>query len=307
MGSLAREIRQLLEENDVCEESEELDIDEIVGWAMEDDDCEEMDEGCGSKHKSDDDDDDEDDEMDEDVDGGSEELDEARRQKKEKDVEIKATMAEVRQVLDKAIPAYEKMFGEGIRPVKPGMHYYRLVKKGGNRFFAAGLSHPEKGYVYQFHIQVWDSGGIIRIIPEVVRSSDLTVMAQGKKKAIQYSHEKIDPAELAKPKTFFGGVKVEDVDGGSEELQESNLVKAYASMDTSERAMFDQLHMMASNEGRFYPNKPKEAVMYSFKEYMKLKSAEIRDDFATIQKHLVRQLQNDWQTVAKENKRKQRG
>lgn len=69
MGSLAKEIRQLLEENDVCEESEELDIDEIVGWAMEDDDCEEMDEGCGSKHNSDDDDEDDedDDEMDEDV------------------------------------------------------------------------------------------------------------------------------------------------------------------------------------------------------------------------------------------------
>jgi hypothetical protein len=180
MGSLAREIRQLLEENDVCEESEELDIDEIVGWAMEDDDCEEMDEGCGSKHKSDDDDDDDedDDEMDEDV--HDDDLDEAfayqamkKKMAPSRDDELKRDSKAKKAERSKKIKALAKKSKLG-----PGkkMVFGRVVNVGEDINILEGMSAEAR----ELQIFIQNDGQLYRQQHLPIIKNAMTKHGQGK-------------------------------------------------------------------------------------------------------------------------------
>jgi len=207
MGSLAKEIRQLLEENDVCEESEELDIDEIVGWAMEDDDCEEMDEGCGSKHKSDDDDDDDDDEMDEDVWGISEE-------------KMKNMAGLSFEIIDmrgkKGFPEDDKGLVYAHRTNEPLKDKYTGIAKNWKRTFAIRTdASGRKGW----RVDLMGSFGGPAEAIEGLRGYYKTPMAAAKKLAAYLKS------------VYQKGVYLEsmDVDGGSEELDEAqNAMKMHA-------------------------------------------------------------------------------
>lgn len=230
MGSLAKEIRQLLEENDVCEESEELDIDEIVGWAMEDDDCEEMDEGCGSKHKFDDDDEDDedDDEMDEDV----------REISEEKMKNMAGLSFEIIDMRgEKGFPEDDKGLVYAHRTNEPLKDKYTGIAKNWKRTFAIRTdASGRKGW----RVDLMGSFGGPAEAIEGLRGYYKTPMAAAKKLAAYLKS------------VYQKGVYLEsmDVDGGSEELDEAkNAMKMHASRlakMTDENAHSEALVYLAS-------------------------------------------------------------
>ena len=204
MESLAKQIKQLLEET---EASEEINVDEIADWAMEDEecddideDCEEMDEGCGSKHKSDDDDDDDDDdEMDEDVQGISEE-------KMKNMAGLNFEIIDMRG--EKGFPEDDKGLVYAHRTNEPLNDKYTGIAKNWKRTFAIRTdASGRKGW----RIDLMGAFGGPAEAIEGLRGYYKTPMAAAKKLAAYLKS------------VYQKGVYLEsmDVDGGSEELFES--------------------------------------------------------------------------------------
>lgn len=70
--------------------------------------------------------------------------------------------------------------------------------------------------------------------------------------------------------------------------------KTYKEMDSTERDMYDEIYLMARNNGDFYPNDPDGSIMYAFQEYMRQKSREMKETFKDIQQQLSEELREDW-------------
>jgi len=70
--------------------------------------------------------------------------------------------------------------------------------------------------------------------------------------------------------------------------------KKYSEFDSTERDMYDEIFLMARNNGDFYPNDPEGSIMHSFEEYMEQKRREIQATFHDIQQQLIEELQEDW-------------
>jgi hypothetical protein len=71
--------------------------------------------------------------------------------------------------------------------------------------------------------------------------------------------------------------------------------KKYSEFDTAERDMYDEIYLMARNNGDFYPNDPDGSILYSFDEYMALKQREMKEMFNDIQQQLAEELRGDWE------------
>ena len=64
--------------------------------------------------------------------------------------------------------------------------------------------------------------------------------------------------------------------------------------DPSQERMFDEVVLMAVNEGRFYPRNPKKAGEWALREYIRLKMEEMREDAKIIRAAVVREVQRQW-------------
>lgn len=73
------------------------------------------------------------------------------------------------------------------------------------------------------------------------------------------------------------------------------LHKQAVHLDPDQERMFNEIKMMAENEGRFYQKKDaKGAVEFAWREYQKNKARDMRDDFRKIKNHLVKTLADQW-------------
>lgn len=95
--------------------------------------------------------------------------------------------------------------------------------------------------------------------------------------------------------------KLDKVSYKKESLEErfgrANDIKKFfaAQLDSSQEAMFNEVVLMAMNEGRFYPKRDaKGAVDYAIKEYIKNKNQEMREDSRVVHKHAVKEVKRQW-------------
>ena len=70
--------------------------------------------------------------------------------------------------------------------------------------------------------------------------------------------------------------------------------KKYDQFNSTERDMYDELFLMARNNGDFYPHDPEGSIMHSFEQYMEQKLREIKETFDDIQQQWTEELQEDW-------------
>jgi hypothetical protein len=71
--------------------------------------------------------------------------------------------------------------------------------------------------------------------------------------------------------------------------------KKYDQFDSTERDMYDELFLMARNNGDFYPTDPDGSIMYSFEQYVEQKHREMQEMFNDIQGQLAEELREDWE------------
>ena len=71
--------------------------------------------------------------------------------------------------------------------------------------------------------------------------------------------------------------------------------KKYEEMDQTERELYDELYLMASNDGDFYPHDPDGSIEHSLRLYLKQKNDEILETFKDIYPQLADELGKDWE------------
>lgn len=70
-----------------------------------------------------------------------------------------------------------------------------------------------------------------------------------------------------------------------------------AAMDPSQEEMFDEIVLMAVNEGSFYPKRDaKGAVAQAWKDYLRFKTEAMREDFRAIAATAAKEVLKQWNT-----------
>ena len=77
----------------------------------------------------------------------------------------------------------------------------------------------------------------------------------------------------------------------------SGAVGAYEhELDPDQERMLNEVVLVAVNEGKFYPNRPKDAVEYAIKTYIKYRTEAMHEDGRAIREAAIREVHRQWHT-----------
>lgn len=68
-----------------------------------------------------------------------------------------------------------------------------------------------------------------------------------------------------------------------------------ADWDTAERELYDELYLIASNTGEFYPHDPVGAADHAFRVQLEIETRNLREAFDTIRDSLVEEIRENWE------------